>query len=261
MKLSMMIIAGAAAAMLTACADVPADPAARADFDKANDPAEPTNRAIFAANQFVDRNLLKPVARAYADNVPDGVRHSVHNFGSNLGEPIVMVNDLLQGNVSRAWTTTRRFAVDTTVGGVGLFDPATGWGLPYHSADFGQTFGVWGIGTGPSVQLPLLAFSNVRDTVGVVVDSLADPFAFIHGSTASDILAAKGALGFVDRRADLLPVTDSLEKTSLDYYAALRSFAAHRREVLVEQGRLGKEGSSSPDEAEPSAPSATAPPT
>jgi phospholipid-binding lipoprotein MlaA len=129
--------------VIAACAHVPSDPAARADDNKVDDPAESTNRAVFGANQTVDRNALKPVAAAYRDHVPAGARQSVHNFASNLGEPKVLVNDLLQGNVRRAWNTTQRFVVNSTIGGAGFFDVADDFGLPHHTADFGQTFGVW----------------------------------------------------------------------------------------------------------------------
>ena len=108
------------------CAHVPTDPEALADYRANNDPAEPTNRVIFAGNQFVDRHALQPVARGYED-LPGRVRDSLHNFVSNLGQPAVAANDLLQSNVSRAWNTTQRFAINTVVGGVGLFDVATDW--------------------------------------------------------------------------------------------------------------------------------------
>jgi len=225
---------------IAGCADVPTDPADRAAYDDANDPLEPTNRAIFAGNLFVDHHVLKPVATAYVDNVPDGARRSVHNFVSNLGEPVVLVNDVLQGNMDRAWQTTARFAVNSTVGGAGFFDPATGWDLRYHDADFGQTLGVWGVGTGPSLQLPLLGFSNVRDTVGRAVGIVANPLGYIPGATMTDISLAGGGLGIVDGRAEVLPTTNSLEKTSLDYYATLRSFTAQKRTVLVKEGKLGE---------------------
>jgi phospholipid-binding lipoprotein MlaA len=88
---------------LVACASAPTDPEARAEYERANDPAEPTNRTIFAGNQFVDRNALRPVARAYDDYVPSGVRTRLHNFVSNLKEPGIAVNDTLQANFSRAW--------------------------------------------------------------------------------------------------------------------------------------------------------------
>jgi phospholipid-binding lipoprotein MlaA len=223
---------------LMACAHAPTDPVARAQYEQNNDPAEPTNRVIFSGNQFVDRNALQPVARGYENYIPGGVRRSIHNFVRNLGEPSVAVNDVLQGNFSRASNTIQRFAINTTVGGVGLFDVASGWGRPAHQADFGQTFGVWGIGPGPSVQLPLFGPSNVRDSIGTVVTVATNPGIWLTGG-ASIAFAAVGGVGVIDGRADLLGTTDPLEHNSLDYYAVLRSVAAQRRAALVAEGRAG----------------------
>jgi phospholipid-binding lipoprotein MlaA len=224
---------------LLACAHVPTDPEALAEYRENNDPAEPTNRVIFAGNQYVDRHVLQPVARGYED-LPGGVRGSLHNFVSNLGQPAVAVNDLLQANVRRAWNTTQRFAINTILGGAGLFDVATDWNRPAHKADFGQTLGVWGIGTGPAVQLPLFGPSNVRDSVGQVVGLVTDPANFVPGSAAvTAVRTTSGTVGFVDTRANLLGTTDSLERTSVDYYAAPRSAAAQRRAALVADGKVG----------------------
>ena len=225
--------------VLAACAHAPTDPEARATYERANDPAEPTNRVIFSGNQWVDRNALKPAARAYQDHVPSRVRNSIHNFVSNLKEPGIAVNDTLQGNFGRAWNTTQRFAINTTVGGAGFFDVATGWNRPYHEADFGQTLGVWGIEPGPAVQLPIFGPSNVRDSVGKVVGLVANPLNFIPGGAMSAVETAGGVTGAVDGRAEMLDTTDELEKTSLDYYAALRSMQAQRRARLVEEGKTG----------------------
>lgn len=220
---------------LAACAHAPTNPEARAEYERINDPAEPTNRAIFSANKFVDDHAFQPVARGYENNVPARVRKSIHNFLSNLGQPAVAVNDVLQGNLRRASITTQRFAINTTVGGLGLFDVATDWNRPGHRADFGQTFGVWGIGTGPSVQLPLFGPSNVRDSVGKLGDLLTNPASLVGGPAA----IATGATGFVDGRATTLKTTDNLEKLSVDYYAALRSATAQRRAALVQEGKAG----------------------
>jgi phospholipid-binding lipoprotein MlaA len=228
------------AGALAACAQVPADPAARAEFERTNDPAEPTNRAIFAGNQFVDHNALQPVARGYLATVPAVARSGIHNFTSNLAEPSIAVNDVLQGNLSRAWTTTQRFAINTTAGGVGLFDVATGWDRPGHQADFGQTLGVWGVGPGPAVQLPLFGPSNARDSVGKVASLVTNPFNFATGGAATAVGAASGALGMVDGRAGALDFTKSTERTSLDYYATLRSLSAQRRASLVAEGKNGE---------------------
>jgi phospholipid-binding lipoprotein MlaA len=219
---------------LLACAQAPKDPEDRAEYEQNNDPAEPTNRKIFAANQFVDHHAIQPMARGYENYVPARIRNSLHNFVSNLGQPAVAVNDLLQGNLSRAWNTTQRFAINTTVGGAGLFDVATDWHRPAHEADAGQTLGVWGVGTGPAVQLPLFGPSNVRDGVGKAVGLVTNPASLVPG-----VGVASGGIGLVDGRANTLGATDSLERTSLDYYATLRSVMAQRRTALVTEGEIG----------------------
>jgi phospholipid-binding lipoprotein MlaA len=256
-------IAFALALALAACAHPPADPSARAEYELNNDPAEPTNRTIFAGNKFVDVHALQPIARGYEDNVPGRVRKSIHNFVSNLGQPSIAVNDALQGNLSRSWNTIQRFAVNTTVGGVGLFDVATDWKRPGHLADFGQTLGVWGVGPGPSVQLPLFGPSNVRDSIGKAIDLVTNPTNFVPGGAAATISTASGGAGFIDGRAALLSTTDPLEHNSLDYYAASRSVAAQRRAALVAEGKAGdvavhKDGVPSAPVPVPSAPAGAA---
>jgi phospholipid-binding lipoprotein MlaA len=243
-------IALASAFALAACAHAPADANARSEYERNNDPAEPTNRVIFAGNKFVDDNALQPIARGYENYVPSRARKSLHNFVSNLGQPAIAVNDVLQGNFSRSWNTLQRFVINTTVGGAGLFDVATDWDRPGHLADFGQTLGVWGIGPGPSVQLPLFGPSNLRDSVGKVIDTLSNPTNFIPGGAAATVSTATGGVGFIDRRANLLSTTVPLEHNSLDYYAALRSAAAQRRAALVAEGKAGEVA---PKDAAPSA--------
>jgi phospholipid-binding lipoprotein MlaA len=225
--------------LLAHCAQAPSDPEARADYMQRNDPAEPTNRVIFAGNQFVDRNALRPVARGYQTYVPPPVRGGIHNFTSNLSEPSIALNDMLQGNLSRSWVTTQRFVINTTVGGAGLFDVATGWNRPGHDADFGETLGVWGVGTGPSVQLPLFGPSNVRDSIGKVAGLLTNPATYVSAGAVVIVNAVDNGLSVVDNRARLLSASDTLEHNSVDYYAALRSIAAQHRQALVEDGKRG----------------------
>ena len=222
---------------LTACAHVSTNAAATLQNNTNNDPAEPVNRGVFAGNQVVDRFVLKPIARGY-DYIPGGARRSIHNFLGNLGQPSIAVNDMLQGNYHCAWNTTQRFAINTTVGGAGLFDVATGWGRPAHQADFGQTFGVWGIGPGPDVQLPLLGFSNVRDTAGTAITIVTGPGLWVTGPAATAFAAARG-VEIVDLRARILPMTDKLEHESPDYYTALRDITAQKRAALVADGKAG----------------------
>jgi phospholipid-binding lipoprotein MlaA len=204
------------------------------------DPGEPVNRGIFAVNQVVDDYVLSPVSRTYRDYVPQPVRRSVGNFTDNLGEPVTLVNDLLQGNVSRAWNTTQRFVINTTVGVVGLFDVGEDLNLPQHQSDFGQTLGVWGVGTGPAVQLPLLGPSNARDTAGRVLSFFANPLSSVPGETFDAINLGATGDAVIDGRANLLEATDVLQETSLDYYASLRSAEHQRRAKLVQDGIRGE---------------------
>lgn len=245
-------LAGLSLIAMAGCATVPSDPAARLAYESANDPIEPTNRAVFGANQFVDRNVLRPVAQVYRNNVPERAKRSIHSFVANLGEPSVLVNDLLQGNFQRAATTTGRFAINTTLGGAGLFDVATDWHMPHHSADLGQTFGVWGVPTGPSVQLPLFGPSNVRDTIGKVGGIVTNPVSLVSAGAIQVVNGVGSGLGIVDGRATLLPTTDELQRNSLDYYATLRSIAAQRRAALVAEGiRGGPPGKVDDDKTQP----------
>jgi phospholipid-binding lipoprotein MlaA len=231
-------LAAVLAVVCAGCATPPADPAARAEFDETNDPLEPTNREIFGANQFIDRNALKPAAQAYQDWIPEGMRTGIHNLLGNLKEPQVLLNDVLQANPGQAWTTLQRFTVNTTVGGLGVFDVAADWDLPRHQADFGQTLGVWGVAEGPFIELPLLGPSNVRDTVGNVAGMLTNPLSFVPGGVAvTAVQASTGALGALDQRSRNIKTLDDLEHDSLDFYAALRTIQHQRRDALIEQGK------------------------
>ncbi|HEX4194259.1 MAG TPA: VacJ family lipoprotein [Stellaceae bacterium] len=240
--------------LLAACATPPTDPAARADYDARNDPIEPTNRDVFAVDQFVDKNAMQPVAQAYRDYVPVVVQHRLHDLLANLQDPVIEINDLLQGNFARGWVTFQRFAINSTIGGLGLFDVATDWDLPYHDADYGQTLAVWGIADGPYVVLPILGPSNVRDAVGTGMGFFLDPLGFVGGNNAFIANLSRGVANGIDDRADNLDTLKALEDNSLDFYATLRSaYRQHRQHEVAEA--LGKadqpEGGSSVTLGEP----------
>lgn len=208
-----------------------------------DDPAEPFNRGVFAFNRVVDDYALAPVARGYR-YTPDFFQTGVHNFVANFGEPKVFINDLLQGNPGRSANTLGRFLFNTTVGVAGLIDVSGMAGIPRHSADFGQTFGVWGIGNGPIVELPLLGTSNSRDAAGRVLSFMVDPFG--DNSDTVDTLSTINTVGdVVDGRAEALPLTDSLQKLP-DYYSALRNVVAERRAAFVADGKQGSAQISNP---------------
>jgi phospholipid-binding lipoprotein MlaA len=203
------------------------------DADTEHDPAEPVNRAIFKVNVAADHAVMRPVAQAYADHVPEGVQKGIHNVVQNLKEPAVAVNDALQGNVNQAWQSVQRLAVNSTVGVAGIFDVASQLGLPPHKADFGQTLAVWGVGEGPFVELPLLGPSNARDTVGTAVDMALNPLTFVGGAPATYAGVATGSANVVDVRSQHLHDLDELERNSLDYYATLRSVYRQHRDAEI----------------------------
>ena len=220
----------------------PLDPIEQGRIDSANDPAEAINRDIFKANKFFDDIILKPVARAYVERVSPELRQGIHNLTSNVGEPIVFANDVLQGNVERALNTTQRFAVNTTIGIVGFVDVADTWGRPHHYADLGQTFGVWGIPAGPAVQIPILGPSDLRDAFGLATTSVAGTFA-LQGTIGTVVSYTQFGATLVDDfdyRSKLLPNTDALEKNSKDLYASIRLVKAQLRAKLVEEGKAGR---------------------
>jgi len=215
------------------CAAAPKDAGVADDADTEHDPAEPVNRAIFKVNVAADHAVMKPVAQAYSDHVPEGVQTGIHNVVQNLKEPAVAVNDVLQGNVKHAWESVQRLAVNSTAGVAGIFDVANKLGLPPHKADFGQTLAVWGVGEGPFVELPLLGPSNARDAVGTVVDMAMNPLTFVGGAPATYAGVATGGANVVDTRAQHLKDLDELERNSLDYYATLRSVYRQHRDSEI----------------------------
>jgi phospholipid-binding lipoprotein MlaA len=237
---------GALAAVLAvgACATPPEDPQARAEFEADNDPIEPFNRAIFDFNLVVDDVLIRPAAVAYRNVVPRPARDSVRNALDNLRSPIVLANDVLQGEPERAGTTALRFLINSTFGLFGLFDVAKDAGYPGHSEDFGQTFATWGIGEGPYLVLPLLGPSNPRDATGLVAEWYTDPFNLWMENTDRDWVPwTRAGLMGIDVRERNIDTIDELKKTSIDFYAAVRSLYRQRR---AEEIRNSRPSSASP---------------
>jgi phospholipid-binding lipoprotein MlaA len=235
---------GLAMSSLLACAQVaPQNPCDV--LTEVHDPAESFNRDVFGFNQALDGYVLQPVARGYRA-LPNVVQSGVHNFVGNFGEPKVLINDLLQGNVLRSGNTIARFTFNTTFGLLGLIDVATPMGLAHHSADFGQTFGVWGLANGPIIELPLLGTHNTRDSAGVLLSFLVDPFGSGNSDTVDAVSSAQGVGGVVDGRAEALPLTDTLQ-TRPDYYRALRDSMVVRRAGKVAEGKTGAIGPEAPD--------------
>ena len=210
----------------------------QAEFEGTHDPLEGMNRVIYRFNNRVDRALLKPVAKAYDALLPDPVQHSVSRFFSNLLAPTVILNDVLQGKMRQSASDTGRFVVNTTVGIAGLFDVATKIGLPPHDEDFGQTLGVWGMGTGPYVVWPILGPKNLRDSIGWLGDYATQPITYVDD--AGDQWGL-WALNLIDTRANLLGVSNVLEQAAgQDEYLFVREAYGQRRANLIYDGNPPK---------------------
>lgn len=208
------------------------------------DPWEATNRQVHGFNVQVDDAALRPAAVVYRDNIPEGIRTAIRNFLSNLNEPVVLANNLLQFRFLDAGHTLMRFYINTVGGGLGFFDIATPNGLTRRSGDFGQTLYAWGVPDGPFLVLPILGPTVIRDAVGEGVDAAANPIGLLTGTifasaTAHIIGAGRGALSGIDLRAENIETLDALRADSLDYYARLRSITRQRRDA--ELGRSGGE--------------------
>ncbi len=225
-------------AALAGCATPPpaSDPAALAEFERNNDPLEPTNRVLYRVNKGIDTVLLRPVAVAY-NAIPTPVRRPLHNMLYNTIEPARFANDVLQAKPRRAGDTLMRFLINTTVGVGGLFDVAEGWGYPGHKSDFGATMAIWGIGSGPFLFLPVLGPSNIRDAGGYIGDVALDPFTYASFGGSNALAYSRYGLGVVDARANVLKTTDDIERRALDPYATFRSVYTQNRREQIEQIR------------------------
>lgn len=198
------------------------------------DPLEGLNRGVYRFNEGFDELVTKPVAIAYRDFVPGGIRDRVRNFFSNLSDPLIGVNNMLQGKVEDGILDWARFGFNTTIGLFGIHDVATDMGLEKHNEDFGQTFGRWGVAPGAYLVLPFLGSSSVRDGAGTAIDLYADPMGEISPNRARNSLIA---LRVTSLRADLLEASRILEQAALDKYVFQRDAYLQRRRSLVYDGR------------------------
>ena len=198
------------------------------------DPLEPINRSIYKFNNVVDKIALKPAAQAYNYAVPKPAKKSVGNFFGNLAEPLNIINNLLQGKVDGSLQSTFRFAVNSTVGILGLFDVAKHYEVEAVPEDFGQTLAAWGVKPGPYIMLPLLGPSNLRDSFGRVTSAaIYYPNSAVTSSTGA-------ALGLtiveaIDTRASLLGA-DAVLESQLDPYLFLKSAYDNNRINVIYDG-------------------------
>ncbi len=234
-QLPLFFILLATPSLFAACAEVPKSPEAQAEAAAIDDPLEPLNRRIFNVNDFLDRLLIKPITELYRFVAPEYVRDRVANIVSNMGEPVIFANNLMQGRVTDAGTTGTRFLINTTVGVGGIFEVANDWGYQKQMGDFGQTLYTWGIANGgPYLVLPLFGPSNFRDGIGLGVDTVMSPWGYIaayggQGDENRVNFSYFGADGITQRDQNMEGY-DALRAGSIDFYAEMRSVTRQYRD-------------------------------
>jgi len=221
------------------------------------DPVEPFNRAMFVFNEKFDAWLLKPTAKGYAFIFPRPVKRSVGNFFSNLIQPRVALNNLLQGKSQQSARVVGRFVVNSTVGVLGLFDVARHMDLEaQEEEDWGQTFAVWGVRAGPYFVWPIIGPRYLRDTVGFGFDWLSNPVTYVQDPALGWGL---WVLDVVDTRARFLPADKVIKQAAGDdKYVFIREAYRQRRRNLIYDGNPPKPAFLEEEEESPAAkPTAT----
>lgn len=201
-----------------------------------NDPFERFNRAMFNTTLAIDKVVLRPTAIVYRAVFPQPIRDGVRNFLNNLDSPVILTNDLLQGELARAKVTLVRTVVNTTVGIGGLFDVADRWGFPRHREDFGQTLATLGIGEGPYLFIPLFGPANPRDLFGYGADLFFQPLTYVQWGDEWYVPYVRSGVDLIDLRARNIETLDEIEQTSLDYYASVRSLYRQSRNNEINNG-------------------------
>jgi len=199
------------------------------------DPWEKTNRFIYNVNDGIDRVALKPAADVYVKVVPSPIRSGIGNGFANLVYFNVVVNDFLQGKGGQGWGDAGRMAVNSTIGIGGIFDVASGWGLPAHENDFGVTLGKWGSTPGPYLVLPLLGPSTARDVPGLGVEYAATPITWLW--LPWKITVPLFATRTVDLRSSEDDVARFRSTAAIDAYVFTRDAYMQYRDALIRDGK------------------------
>ena len=213
--------------------------------DTADECFEGFSRAMFKFNHALDGALFEPVAKGYRA-LPSPIRRGTGNAVDNLRSLLTLSNNILQGDLRGAGNTAGRFVINTTVGILGIFDPAAAMGLKEDGKeDFGQTLGRWGSGTGCYFVLPILGPTTTRDAIGLVGNVFIDPvYQITHNTEISNGVVGNGnysehnyyyyrGTGAVDFRAKNIESFDSLEKNSIDLYASIKSLYLQNRKKQI----------------------------
>lgn len=197
------------------------------------DPWESWNRKVFVFNDTADRWVLKPVAKGYRWVMPDMLETGVSNVFSNLFEVTTITNDLLQGKFSQALSDSGRFLINSTIGLAGLFDVASPLGLDKHREDFGQTLGVWGVGSGPYIVVPFLGSYTLRSGAGGIAESQTTDLVQYIDPTRSRNQVWLGRI--ISNRANLIAAEQLITG---DRYSFIRDAYLQQRDFLLKDGKV-----------------------
>lgn len=200
------------------------------------DPLENINRAVYGFNEIVDETIIEPVARGYEHITPKYLQNRVSDFFKNIADVTTFYNQLLQGKIIEGSGTFARVVLNSTVGVLGLFDVASDINIPRNNEDFGQTLAVWGVGDGPYLVLPFLGPSNLRDGVGLAVDKTYSELNIIKQMPVSRDRVSAIAVNLVQKRVDLLALTDML-KEKLDPYSFAKESYIQNRKFAIGNGK------------------------
>lgn len=201
------------------------------------DPFEPFNRVMYKVNDFGDRYLARPVAKTYEKVTPRVLRTGASNFLDNLRYPITIINDFLQGKFRQGGADLARMALNSTLGVLGLFDPATDAGLKEHDEDFGQTFAVWGIPDGPYLMVPIFGPYTVTSLIGDLAGTQVSP---LVQSPENGAALALWAWYLVDARYRLLPIDEEIQR-AFDPYIFVRDTYLQNHRYKIHDGQVPEE--------------------
>ncbi len=196
-----------------------------------NDTFEGYNRAMFSFNEGFDDYIFRPIAKGYTKVVPEPARDGVTNFFGNIRDVWYSANHFMQGNGERGVKDLARVTANTIFGIGGLIDVATRLGIEKEKADFGQTLGIWGVGSGPYVVLPILGDSTVRDTIALPAEWYGDPWSYVRKIRVRNIGIVLRAVNY---RANLLDASDFVDEVALDKYEFRRDAYLQRRQAMIE---------------------------
>ncbi|HWX90039.1 MAG TPA: VacJ family lipoprotein [Rhizomicrobium sp.] len=204
-----------------------------------NDPWEKTNRDIFDFDVRLDHAVARPIAKGYRAAVPEPVRDGIHNALTNLNSPVVLANDVLQGDGDKAVNTAGRIVINSTVGLGGLIDVASKIGIPGHDNDFGITLGKNNIAEGSYLVLPFAGPMPPRDLLGAAVDQAFDPLTYVRFHGKDTWMVVRFGIGILDARTSQLDAVETIERSSIDFYATTRNLYRQSRNAKINDGKAG----------------------